>query len=1368
MSQSDSLNFICAGFPRCGTTALSKYFEQYTDVKVLKDPDSGAYEFNVFTDTGINDYYDNHLLGSNHIFHKFSGYTYVKEISELLSSVYKLRHRTIVIFMLGDQYERLQSWHAFHRSKAISGTDKSHFTYANRDFYANCSLTEYYHEFAGKRIDYLTTLQRLAATLDNETIFVIKQNDLRHHPEQVLDNLSKKLGFTLRPITQRLIVNSSVLEPGISLEADDQLKVELGMRQQETLSWVNDCKLLVDVASLNNSLPQLNIHRRQAIEPIEQFTPVQLCYSHKVNHNSVLVIGNGPSASLVNFDRLKRLSIPTCGMNSAYRLWQKIDFRPTYYICMDSVVIKSHAPAISGLIDENRIHHFFLRNEILELYPHFRHHPRITWFDDIRAEKTELFTTNWITTGSWALRWMIYLDYKVICVIGVDANYQEILKETKQSGQYELSINQTPKYNPNYFFDDYQQVGDKYNIPNDPQYVAKHGTTVHADAVRKVREDSDKLFLSNQVFDLSPLSEHNAFPKLSISKFLDYQEVSLTTSFYYKLGKEEEARLNADALCFNLQQFRVTSINLLFEGDFLGFRKILDSRHLEIIDESVHTGKLRVVNIFKRPSYLNLFHAAKSSDAQIAIVTNSDLIYSDELIEKLCTSYSIQSSYTVYCITRWNQTDKGTFIQGQVPAPPWQELPLDKLHFLSDVNYLSYDTYVFNKSLCIPDSFSEIYIGTFGCDTAIAAVLRAAGYTVTNPCLDLTAIHLDNKPRDYSGDAGSRQVLANVEAFKQTILAELNALFQNNDILEELEAVRSNSLNIGTPSHALGWWYCLFRMFGASPWMLSTNSPTINFVKFSIDPDSLLQSQEELSKRLCDAMRKGNFLEIIVNGNNGDHYLGCFDKSNLLKEIKNQLFRYDRQYVLFEDDIDERVRRKFDKFMLFVRSQFQGLPQGSALNLYSFTPSTQLTSLSSPCPLVDKVSNTSDALSLPVLDRYHNSKSAFSPHSVKILIIDPTPLGSHSATGQIKKVFFGQYDSRNILQVWEHTGTDPGLRLFSPSESKDPNAIPQSVGTEAILEAINVFNPSVVYFRSTASEALHGFHHLIIDTLNIPSIIHIMDDWEARMLLDQSPNQSLLSQLLIKSIGVSQVRLTICAKMSSEFTERYSCNWFELANAVEVASHAPPNRPDLFSADNPQDPLVIKYMGGLAPDMNAQSIFEVASTIQELRSEGFNVRFEIYTMKWYMDWANKHLSCFESVAVYPLVPFDEYYDALVSADILLIAYSFDIKSVAYTRLSMANKLPEILAAGKLLFAYGPLEIATIEHVSNNDLGIVVGVRDTTLLRDRLRQVILDDELRRNKANRGYDFARSHYSLAQTRRKFNALLGLAASKKHRLC
>lgn len=410
MSQSDSLNFICAGFPRCGTTALSKYFEQYTDVKVLKDPDSGAYEFNVFTDTGINDYYDNHLLGSNHIFHKFSGYTYVKEISELLSSVYKLRHRTIVIFMLGDQYERLQSWHAFHRSKAISGTDKSHFTYANRDFYANCSLTEYYHEFAGKRIDYLTTLQRLAATLDNETIFVIKQNDLRHHPEQVLDNLSKKLGFTLRPITQRLIVNSSVLEPGISLEADDQLKVELGMRQQETLSWVNDCKLLVDVASLNNSLPQLNIHRRQAIEPIEQFTPVQLCDSHKVNHNSVLVIGNGPSASLVNFDRLKRLSIPTCGMNSAYRLWQKIDFRPTYYICMDSVVIKSHAPAISGLIDENRIHHFFLRNEILELYPHFRHHPRITWFDDIRAEKTELFTTNWITTGSWALRWMIYLS----------------------------------------------------------------------------------------------------------------------------------------------------------------------------------------------------------------------------------------------------------------------------------------------------------------------------------------------------------------------------------------------------------------------------------------------------------------------------------------------------------------------------------------------------------------------------------------------------------------------------------------------------------------------------------------------------------------------------------------------------------------------------------------------------------------------------------------------------------------------------------------------------------------------------------------------------------------------------------------------
>lgn len=1359
-----SLNLICAGFPRCGTTALAKYFEEYTNVKVLRDPDTGAYEYNGLSGSKISEYYESEMLSSGHIFHKFSGYTYIDSIASSFNLTTQSRKNTIILFMLGNQYERLRSWHAFHKSKAVSGTDKTHFTYKNRDFYANCSLSDYYQEFAIGRIDYLSSLVKIVQAFNRGKTLIIKQEDLRQHPEEVLGFLSNELEFELYPVTKHLNINSTILEPGITLAEDFKLADELNQLYLQTLSWAKANSLLIAIDHSRFEYSEKSKFKSHAKPTLKPFKPVKFESISSDNLNTVLVIGNGPSASLVNFESLKNLSIPTCGMNSAYRLWEKIDFRPTYYICMDSVVIKSHAPAISRLIDEERIQLFFLRNEFLSLYPQYANHPRILWFDQILSENNPLFTTNWITTGSWSLRWMASIGYKLIASIGIDANYQEVLKEATKTGDLELEIHSTPKYNPNYFFDDYQLAGDEYNIPNDPLYVAKHGTTVHADAVIKVREDIDNLNLPIKIFDLSPLSEHNAFSKLPLTNYLSIQQVSLTTSFCFRFGREDEAMLNAEALCFNLSQSRIASINLLFEGDFTGFCKVIDSKCKITIDHYLSNGKLVLIPITKRPSYLELFTAAKKGTRSLAIVCNSDLIYPDNLLETICVSFSLQSPLSVYCLTRWNKTENGTFLQGQVPSPPWQEIPLDQMELLSDINYLSYDTYVFNKELSIPDSFSEVFIGTFGCDTAIAAIFRVYGVLVSNPCLDLKTIHIDNKPRNYSGEVGTEQVLRNVDAFKSSLNHVVENTFADSTILSKLEKLESTSLSIGTPTHALGWWYCVFRMFGATPWGISCEKPTIRFEKFYINPATILDCEQELSERFENAMRRGYFLEIIVDGSNRNHYLGCFNQSEMLKEIKSQLFRYDRQYVLFEKDVDEKSRRAFDKFMLILKNQFSSMSRDHSLNILSSTFGKQ--SLSFPL-------KKAQYHPLTVAIDHINRNSLLPGLQERILIIDPTPLGSNSATGQIKRTLFGHLPLQNILQVWEHTGSDPGLRIYKPSENLDPNAIPPSISKDAVIAVLSSYSPTIVYFRSTASELLHLFHQAVISTFDIPSIIHIMDDWEGRMLWDHggnmSPKHVALSRLLRTSIQISQLRLSICKQMSVEFSKRYSCSWIELSNAVEPISFPQRESGSRYTYSGEGDrTCTIKYMGGLADDMNSQSILEIATQIDRLSTEGLKVHFDIYTMDWYMDWAKKHLDCFKSCTINRLVPSDEYAATLISADVLVIAYNFDDKSVAYTRLSMANKLPEILAAGRLLFAYGPLEIATIEEVSRNDLGVVVGVRDTAQLRDRLRQVILDEELRRAKAKSAYDFTRSHFSLPRTRRKLNALLGLAAAKKHRLC
>ncbi len=73
----------------------------------------------------------------------------------------------------------------------------------------------------------------------------------------------------------------------------------------------------------------------------------------------LLVLGNGPS--LKGFD-LHRAGMATIGMNAAYRYWHKINFRPTYYACLDLVVGLSHIEAIARMVAENRVRRFLLRD----------------------------------------------------------------------------------------------------------------------------------------------------------------------------------------------------------------------------------------------------------------------------------------------------------------------------------------------------------------------------------------------------------------------------------------------------------------------------------------------------------------------------------------------------------------------------------------------------------------------------------------------------------------------------------------------------------------------------------------------------------------------------------------------------------------------------------------------------------------------------------------------------------------------------------------------------------------------------------------------------------------------------------------------
>tara|TARA_R110000796_G_scaffold219118_2_gene335153 strand:- start:558 stop:1349 length:792 start_codon:yes stop_codon:yes gene_type:complete len=184
----------------------------------------------------------------------------------------------------------------------------------------------------------------------------------------------------------------------------------------------------------------------------------------KVELRQCVVIGNGRSIRGVD---LKSIKCDTIGMCLAFRDWERIDWYPSYYVCVDHVVLKSNIDDIKKLIDGDKCKGYLLSKSVLKYCPELETEQKILYLEDLQEQQNNPFRylKSWCS-GSSAFLLSIILGYNDVHVIGIDNNYVEFIKESKWERDGSLILTETPTDNPNYYFDDYQRKGDRYNKPN--------------------------------------------------------------------------------------------------------------------------------------------------------------------------------------------------------------------------------------------------------------------------------------------------------------------------------------------------------------------------------------------------------------------------------------------------------------------------------------------------------------------------------------------------------------------------------------------------------------------------------------------------------------------------------------------------------------------------------------------------------------------------------------------------------------------------------------------------------------------------------------------------------------------------------------
>lgn len=372
----------------------------------------------------------------------------------------------------------------------------------------------------------------------------------------------------------------------------------------------------------------------------------------------------------------------------------------------------------------------------------------------------------------------------------------------------------------------------------------------------------------------------------------------------------------------------------------------------------------------------------------------------------------------------------------------------------------------------------------------------------------------------------------------------------------------------------------------------------------------------------------------------------------------------------------------------------------------------------------------------------------------RLLIFDMTAMGNGTATGEVKANLLAGWPEDRLLQVARHGAEE--IALVAPNGHGDYCSRPTDI--ETAREAIHDFAPDVILYRPVPKvPRLHGLAMRTIRERGCPLATWIMDDWPEVAAQSGAAEWETLGPDLRELLDRSDLCLSICDAMSDAFARRYGRTFRAFANGVN-----PVEWPALRHHDGRQ--LLLRYSGGLAENMRKESVLRIARAVETLARQGYEIEFEISTPKWCYK-ASK--DCFKGldhthVDTVTRTP-DDYRNWLAAADAVVIAYNDDADTLRYVRYSMANKMPECLASGAVVFAHGPREVATIDYLASTEAAVVVEEPESEAVASALQELMEEPTRRNALARRARKVAFEQHDILTRREELRNALVEAASE-----
>jgi len=406
-----------------------------------------------------------------------------------------------------------------------------------------------------------------------------------------------------------------------------------------------------------------------------------------------------------------------------------------------------------------------------------------------------------------------------------------------------------------------------------------------------------------------------------------------------------------------------------------------------------------------------------------------------------------------------------------------------------------------------------------------------------------------------------------------------------------------------------------------------------------------------------------------------------------------------------------------------------------------------------------KVMNATIGGELDVFPRVnYNDLFDFDKVYPKTAIIDFTHIDWLCATGIVKKNMFDGWANHSLLHV--HGQHPDFISSYQKVKNDCYAAGADKNGIWATLRTLMEYNPDILYFRPTHDRPALSIMQLIMPiVLNKPFVVHYMDDWLAKIeMLNGKAFADIYYQAMKLMFTKANKVLTISQKMADYLAQAFN---IEKSRLQVVHNYIQPQ--GALALPKANDCKVVRYFGGMEPDMSLASIKSIAEAVDTLHSSGSPIRFEIYTGQNYIDRFSQEFEAFSHTTLSKQHDNYQVYLALLeSSDLNVLCYNFDKKSEVYLKYSMANKLPETIGANVPFLAIGSAEIGTITYLLEEAYPFVIDKQNQQEVNRTIKHILFDKDSASDEYFDALTRLKEEFSAARNQHGFQNMLRTESS------